>query len=282
MLIFSLTCLSQVSHLKLIYDFESDDFDYPVKGMVGTNDSLYIICDTPDGHGKFFRIDEHGNGYKVIWEFDNVNFAPNSLLANDPVIYGTTRFSSAGCGTLFEYSLKDYSYKFIKDFNPDEAWDNQIRYITDRVLWFNSYASQIDEGSIFSIKKDGTGFKKIYNDTDLKKGQNPADFCFYKDNIYIACYNGGGNLYPDGTGAYGTGGCFIRVKSDGTGYENLIKGGDDIGTQPQSIIIMENKLFGLFAYSGSNPRVGGQFLNGPTKIPRLKKTLPGIIKYKQL
>ena len=266
MLIFSLTCLSQVSHLKLIYDFEGDDFDYPVKGMVGTNDSLYIICDTPDGHGKFFRIDEHGNGYKVIWEFDNVNFAPNSLLANDPVIYGTTRFSSAGCGTLFEYSLKDYSFKFVKDFNSNDVQEIQVKYITDSVLWLDSQFSFIDNGSIFSINKDGTGFKKIFNDTDFKKGQNPVDFCFYKDSIYIACYNGGGNLYPDGTGGFGSGGCFIRVKSDGTGYENLIKGGDDKGTQPQSIVIRENKLFGLFAYSGSNTRVGGQFfrsnLNG--------------------
>lgn len=259
MIIFSLTCLSQVSHLKLIYDFEGKDFDYPVKGMVGTNDSLYIICDTPDGHGKFFRIDEQGNGYKVIWEFDNVNFAPNSLLTDDTVIYGTTNFSSAGCGSLFEYSLKDYSFKFIRAFDSDEACGIQLRYITDSVLLFNSYISHLDEGSIFSIKKDGTGFKKIYNDTDIKKGQNPVDFCFYNDNIYIACYNGGGNLYPDGTGAFGSAGCFIRVRSDGSRYEMLVNGGNDKGTQPQSIVIRENKLFGLFAYSGSNVRVGGQF-----------------------
>jgi hypothetical protein len=266
LIIFSLTCLSQVSHVSLIYDFEGDDFDYPVTGMAGANDSLYIICNTPDGHGKFFKIDEHGNGYKVIWEFDNVNFEPNSLLADDNVIYGTTRFSLAGGGTLFAYSLNDYSFKFIKDFNPTDVQEIHIKFIADDVLWLYSNVSLTDLGSIFSIKTDGTGFKKVFNDTDFTKGQNPVDFCFYNDNIYIACYNGGGNLYPDGTGAFGSGGCFIRVSSDGSGYENLVKGGDDKGTQPQSIIIRENKLFGLFANSGSNQKVGGQFfrsnLNG--------------------
>lgn len=56
--------------------------------MVGTNDSLYIITNTPDGQGMLFRIDENGESYEVIWEFDTINFAPNSILANDTVIYG--------------------------------------------------------------------------------------------------------------------------------------------------------------------------------------------------
>jgi len=266
MLIFSLACLSQVSHLTLIHDFEGNDFDYAVKGMVGTNDSLYIICHTPDGHGKFFRIDENGNGYNVIWEFDNVDYDPFSLLGNDTVIYGTTRGSSNGGGTVFKYSLKDYSFEFIKNFTPYEVQEIQVKYITDSVLWLTSQYSVNDNGSIFTIKKDGSDFKKIFNDTDSGKGQNPVDFVFYNDSIYIAFYNGGGIPYPDGVGSYVHSGCFGRIKSDGTGYEILVKGGDDKGTQPQSIIIRENKLYGLFAYSGSNYRLGGQFfrsnLNG--------------------
>lgn len=262
----SLISFSQDSHLSLIYDFEGDDFDYAVKGIVGTNDSLYVISNTPNGQGKFFRINEDGDGYETIWEFDNTNNAPYSLIANDTVIYGTTRFSSKGGGTLFKYSLKSYAFEFVKDFNPLDAQEIQVKHITDSVLWFSSQQSFVDNGSIFSVKNDGTQLKKIYNDTNIDKGQNPVDFVFHNDSIYIACYNGGGIPYTDSSGSSSYSGSIIRIKSDGTGYEKIIQGGDHVGTQPQSLIIREDKLIGLFAYSGSNSKVGGQFfrseLNG--------------------
>ena len=264
--ILALTSIAQESHLSRIYDFNGKDFDFSVKGMVGMNDSLYVLSNTPNQKGKFFRIDENGDGYKMIWEFDDLNYQPYSLVANDSVIYGTTRFSPSGGGSIFEYSLKDYSFKFIKDFSADDVQDIQVKYITDSVLWLLSQSSFNDYGSIFSIKKDGADFKKIYNNTNQVKGQNPVDFVFHNDSIYIAFYNGGGKTYVDASGTSNSSGCFVRIKTDGTGYEKIIDGGDDKGTQPQSLIIQENKLIGLFGYSGSNSNYGGQFfrsnLNG--------------------
>ena len=248
---------NQESHLSLIYDFEGEDFENSVKAMVGVNDSLYVICKTPNERGIMFRIDGEGNGYKVIWEFDDVNWAPQSLVANDTVIYGTTRFSSTGGGALFKYSLKDYTFEFLVDFDPFEVKKTYVKYITDSVLWMSSVESYNDFGSIFSIQKDGSDMKKVYNDTSEEKGQNPIDFVFYNDSIYIACYNGGG--IPHESEGNVSSGSFIRIKSDGTGYENIIQGGDHVGTQPQSLIIREDKIIGLFEYSGSRSDVGGQF-----------------------
>src|SRR5688572_26169753 len=101
---------AQRSHLSLIHDFDGNDFDYSVIGMVGTNDSLYVISFTPNRHGMFFRIDENGEGYKVIWEFDDARFEPTSIVGNEHEIYITTRLGSNG-GSLFKYSLDDYSFK---------------------------------------------------------------------------------------------------------------------------------------------------------------------------
>ena len=257
--IFSLTCLSQDSHLTLIYDFEGLNFDYTVKGMVGINDSLYIVSNTPNNQGMFFRIDENGDGFKVIWEFDDVNYDPFSLVGNDTVIYGTTRFSNNKGGTLFKYCLQSYSFEIIKDFDWNEVMEVQIKYITDSVLWLSSQWSIVDEGSIFTVEKDGTQLNKIYNDTNLEKGQHPKDFVFHNDSIYIAFFSGGGIPYPDGVGSFVASGSFARIKYDGTGFETLVKGQDGIGTNPSSLIIRENKIIGLFAYSGSNYEVGGQF-----------------------
>lgn len=249
---------AQVSHLSLVYDFDGDNFDYAVRGMVGANDSLYILSSTPDFHGVFFRIDEHGGGHEVIWEFDDVNYLANSIAGNDTAIYITTRLSANRGGALFKYSLKDYTFKLVRDFYPEEAQEISIKYVTDSVLWFSSLWSNNDEGSIFTTDLDGTGFKKIYHDTNTEKGLMPADFFFHDNKIYIAFY-GGGTTYPDGAGTFTYSGNFIRINADGTGYENIVPGGLDVGTQPQSLIVREDKMFGLFAYTGNRPFLGAQF-----------------------
>ena len=41
--ILALTSIAQESHLSRIYDFNGKDFDFSVKGMVGMNDSLYVL-----------------------------------------------------------------------------------------------------------------------------------------------------------------------------------------------------------------------------------------------
>lgn len=251
--------LAQRSHLTRIFDFNGADFDYAVKGIVGANDSLYILSNTPDGRGVFFRIDGDGNGYSVIWKFDEVNYEPYSLLSDGNTIYGTTRFSANGGGALFKYSFADHSFEFIRDFNSADVVDVQVKQITGDKLWLCSQSSPVDNGSICTIKKDGTDFRKIYNDTNMEKGQDPADFVLHGDDIYIACY-GGGELIPDGTGTFESSGCFIRIKANGTGYEKLVNGGEaGKGTQPQSLVIRGDKLIGLFANSGHQTPLGARF-----------------------
>lgn len=257
--VFNFFGLAQRSHLTRIFDFNGADFDYAVKGIVGANDSLYILSGTPDGRGIFFRIDGDGNGYSLIWKFDEVNYGPYSLLSDGNTIYGTTRFSANGCGTLFKYSFADHSFVFIRDFSFFEAAEIRVIQITGDKLWLCSQGSPVDYGSICTIKNDGTDFRKIYNDTNMEKGQYPVDFVLHGEDIYIACY-GGGELVPDGTGTFESAGCFIRIKADGTGYKKIVSGGEKgKGTQPQSLVIRGDKLIGLFANSGHQTPLGARF-----------------------
>ncbi|WP_303922891.1 T9SS type A sorting domain-containing protein [Draconibacterium sediminis] len=252
---------TQTSHFSLIYDFEGTDFDYGVKAMVAANDSLYIISNTPDSRGKLFRIDGNGNGDTLIWLFDEVHKFPSSLVKYGNNLFGTTRFSVNHGGSIFRYSLEDHSFEYIKDFFTNEAQEVLIKYIKNDTIWLTSQWSTVDKGSICTINTDGTDFKKIYSDTDLEKGQNPIDFVVHEDKIYIACYNGGGIPHAVGDGTYESSGCFIRINSDGTGYEKLVIGGDEHqGTQPYSLVINQNKITGLFAHTrGETKMMGGQF-----------------------
>jgi hypothetical protein len=245
-LCFSYSIQAQKSHLSVIHDFDGKNFDYSVVGMVGMNDSLYVISFTPNRHGMFFRIDGNGDGYKVIWEFDDVNYEPNSIVGNDKAIYITTRFSGNYGGALFKYSLEDYSFTLLRDFSSAEIQEVNVKYVTDSVLWYTSLWSPEDAGSVFSTNLDGSEIKKIYSATNAEETSMPSNFFFHENKVYIALW-GGGNL--DGNSAFC--GSFIRINTDGSGYEKIIPGSEEIGTQPQSLIIRDNKLIGLFAYSGS-------------------------------
>ena len=156
-------------------------------------------------------------------------------------------------GSIFQYSLQDYSFEFIKDFAPEEAQGVRVKYVTDSVLWLSSQQSFVDKGSIAVIDKDGLNFSKVYNDTNFINGQNPIDFIFHNDSIYIACYNGGGIPYEDGSGSTSSSGSIIRVDAEGNGREIIIKGQDLIGTQPSSLFISNGVLFGVFDGAGTDP-----------------------------
>lgn len=241
----------QVSHLSVIYDFEGEDFNHSVKAMVGVNDSLYVIGLTPDQKGVFFRIDANGNGYKEIWKFDAINYDPWSLAGNDSVIYGTTYSTPS----LFKYSLRTHMFELVKHFDFHDVNEIQIKYITDSVLWFTSFSSTVDKGSIFTTNPDGSNLQKIYSFNSPDELHGPVDFTFHENRIYIACY-GGGNLFSSfDTNVYSGG--FARINIDGTGYENIIAGSNEIGTMAQSVVIHGDKLFGLFAESG-NMGLGGR------------------------
>jgi hypothetical protein len=251
----SLSILAQTSHLSLVYDVEGADFDYPIRGMVGANDSLYVLCNTPDWRGKFYRIDGNGDGYKEIATFDGDDYGVSSIAGNDTVIYITTYNTPA----LYKYSLKDYSFKLVKKFDWSEVSAIQIKYITDSVLWFSSDDTMEDYGSIFSTNYEGTNLKKLHSFTNPDLPRNPADFFFFGNKVYISCWGGGSavpNPWDPGTSTYAGG--IIRMNLDGTGYEDIISGGIENGTNPTSLVVRGDKLYGVFAYS-STQHLGGQF-----------------------
>ena len=243
--------ISKQGHLSLIYDIVGDDMEYEVAGMAATKDSIYVISNTPDLRGKFYRIDQDGKGYKEIWKFDKLNYEPISLIGNDSVIYGSTRYGNGkNGGSIFRYSIKDHKFKIVKILSPSDVQSVILKNLTNSVIWFSSYNPGSDFGSISSIKPDGSDFKKVYSDFDLNKGCYPEDFAINNDSIYIACrdkiYN-----YNNQEKTYG---CFSRVSLDGKGYKIIIDGSPERGSGPESIVIRENKIYGTFSDRPSFPR----------------------------
>ena len=245
-------CFSQQEkHVSVIYDFNSKDFDNSVVSFVSSKDSLFGIFKTPNYKDEFFRMDENGKGYTTIWKFDSINREPNSLIIKDSLIFGTTRFSPNNGGNLFQYSLKSGEFKYIKDFDGTEVQDTKIEKVTDSVLWLSSKSTVNDLGSIFTVNRETGILKKVVTFKDTIHGFEPADVEFYNDSIiYISMY-AGGNTFPDGTGTYTYSGCINKVNINGENFQTIIYGNESIGTSPYSVIIKDNKLYGMFSYTGN-------------------------------
>ena len=155
--------------------------------------------------------------------------------------------------------MKNYQFQFLKYFD-NKLSEIEVKFVQDSLLWCISNGSELDsyDATIFTMKLDGQNLTKIYNNFDPVKGFMISDIYPYNDSLYVSCY-GGGSLYPDGPGSYTYSGLFHRIHKDGSGYQKLIDGGLDKGTNPQSIIVRNNQIYGQFAYSGNISGRGGQF-----------------------
>lgn len=251
----SFVCFSAFSQqISALYDHEGADFEFRAKSMVTTSDSIYAVASEGGANnlGYFFRTDENGT-LEIIHSFDSDASDPLSIAGNEAVIYGTTRSSSSGSGKLFKYSLDTYEFEFLHEFSNTEGQDIRLKYVTDTLIWGYANESSEDFGSVFTIGLDGTGFTKIYNNTNATLGQNPADISIADGYIFIACYNGGGIPYDDGSGSTSLSGSIIRVDIDGSNYLNIVEGSDTNGTQPESLTIINNELYYLFGGKGLSP-----------------------------
>ena len=257
----SLNLYSQDKHLTTIYDFKGQDFDTTVVGMVGFGDSLYVATNsTLKKSSKIVRMDRNGEAVVEIASFDSINYEIRSFILHDSTIYGTTKIGvNGGYGSLFSYSLKNYQFQILKYFD-NKLSEIEVKFVQDSLLWCISNGSELDsyDATIFTMKLDGQNLTKIYNNFDPVKGFMISDIYPYNDSLYVSCY-GGGSLYPDGPGSYTYSGLIHRIHKDGTGYQKLIDGGLDKGTNPQSIIVRNNQIYGQFAYSGNISGRGGQF-----------------------
>ena len=249
---------AQENHVQMIYDIEGNDMEKPINYIVGAKDSLFIIANTPNNHGIFYRIDENGKGYKTIWEFDSINAQPFSLIISDSSIFGTTRFSKENGGSIFEYSLKNNTFKIIKEFSYLDVQDIKLKYINDTAFWLTSNQSANDFGSVFYVNKKSGEFNKILSIKDKSQGSHPEDMLMTNDTIYLAL-GGGGKLFPNGDNTYTESGAICRLKTDGSDLKTLILGNDTIGSHPYSIVLKDKKLYGMFSYLGTKSE--GQFFS---------------------
>jgi uncharacterized repeat protein (TIGR03803 family) len=197
--------------------------------------------------GAVFRISRDGSGYRVVHSFgagvDGRSPYGALFQASDGAIYGTTVAGGpARLGTVFRLSQDALGYRVLYNFTNvlDDATQPYGGVIegTDGALYGTAtYGGTANQGAVFKLNKDGTGYRVLYRFAGGTDGRNPyvtmargTDGALYGTTTYGGTADFGTvfRLNPDGS-AYRILHQFTGTAKDNDGnypFAGLIEGGD--------------------------------------------------------
>jgi uncharacterized repeat protein (TIGR03803 family) len=234
---------------------------YPMNSVIEASDGrLYgRTCSggTNDAN-SIFRLNKDGSAYRLLHSFTgNLQFQGDSfsglIEGSDGLIYGTTYFEGAtGEGSVFRISKDGSGFQSLHDF-ADSATDGGfpfgcVQEGSDGVLYgTTSEGGPDDEGTLYRINRDGSGYKVIrYFTSANAEGYLP---------VAPPVEGPGGLLY--GSTYYGgvdEGGTLYSVRKDGSGFKFLREFlWDNVdGTCPNAALLRgsDGALYGTTFYGG--------------------------------
>lgn len=229
---------------------------HPLASLISDGNFLYGMTSVGgvNNRGTIFKIKPDGSSFLKLFDFDSINGSNpyGSLFYDGTFLYGMTYY---GCiynyGTLFKIKPDGTNFSRILDFLGTTGSANGSHplgtLISDSTSLYGmtSQGGLYDQGTIFKIKFDGTGYIKLLDLDGTTSGQEPK-----------------GSLVCDSTFLYGTTsrggttgkGTIFKIKFDGTGYTKLY----DFASTTSSIyprgtlIFNDNFLFGMTDVGGSS------------------------------
>ncbi len=200
--------------------------------------------------GTIYKISTQMPGYTKILDFaayTGAGFPIGALCADSTFLYGATYGGGTNnIGTIFKIRHDGTGYTTLVNFEGAANGSYPYGYliIVDSFLYGMTYTGGIsDGGTIFKVKKDGTGFAKLLNFTGASNGKNPIGGLVYNGTfLYGMTYYGGAT--DDGT--------LFKILPDGTGFAKLVDfGGMVDGRNPEGSLIMDSTfLYGITNYGG--------------------------------
>ncbi|MEO6168682.1 MAG: choice-of-anchor tandem repeat GloVer-containing protein, partial [Chitinophagales bacterium] len=246
------------------------DFDETVTGSIGESslisDGTYLYGTArkggTSGDGTVFKIKPDGTGFTKIHDFagEELGRDPHGSLYDDGIfLYGMTGQGGAdGVGTIYKLQKDGSDFSIVFNF---EFWDFALTgnspygsLITDGTYLYGMTVGGgvVNQGVVFKIKPDGTGFLKLLDFTDDPNGSWGYGSLVY-DGTYLYGMTNNGGEYNRGT--------IFKVKTDGTNYEKLLDLDNSNGAQPLgSLILVGTTLYGMTELGGEdNDAQGNMF-----------------------
>jgi len=272
-----------------LHPLTASDGAQPYAALILAGDTLYGTTSGignygTNGNGTVFAIKTNGTGYRTIYSFTALdpNYYTNrdgksprgSLVLLDNRLYGTASAGGAlGKGTVFAVNTDGTGFTNLHSFkgpsgsaaNNDGGGPNARLVLAGNALYgTTAFGSGFDNGTVFKINTDGTGYTNLHNFAPLSyngvidvftnaDGANPfAGLILSGDILYGTANNGG-------TAGSGT---VFALNTNGTGFTTLHSFApvshfapfvNSDGSQPYaSLILSSGTLYGTAAYGGAS------------------------------
>ena len=157
----------------------------PFAGLVIAGNSLYGTAvgggDT-NGDGTVFFLNSDGTDFKTLYAFTNGSDGAGpvaALILSGNTLYGTaSKGGSSGYGTVFGLNTNGTGFKTLYAFTngSDGAYPDAALILSGTTLYGTAYrgGGTNDDGTVFSLNTNGTGFQILYGFTGGSNGANPT------------------------------------------------------------------------------------------------------------
>lgn len=225
---------------------------YPYGSLISDGTFLYGMTKS-GGWGTIFKIKPDGTAYSMIFYFpstSNGGYPYGSLFYDGTFLYAMTSIGGInGKGVIFKIMPDGSGYVKLLDFAG--ATNGSTPYgslISDGIFLYGMTQTGgiNNNGVLFKIKTDGTGYAKLLDFSGTANGSTPYG-TLISDGIFLygMTYQGGSN----------NNGVIFKIMLDGTGYSNLFNfGGGTNGKHPYGALIFNGAfLYGMASDGGSQP-----------------------------
>lgn len=209
----------------LLHSFANDGTDgfYPRGTLLLKGKTLYgmTVHGGASGMGTIFKIDTNGTGYVILHSFAggtaDGSLPYGDLVAKGPNLYGMTNTGGPNnTGTIFKIGKNGAGYAVLHSFaagTGDGANPTGSLIFKGSNMYGMTYSGgTADQGTIFTMNANGSGFALVHSFTDAMDGEHPRGSVLIKSSvIYGVTYRGGVH----------TRGVIFRLKTNGTGYTVL-------------------------------------------------------------
>ncbi len=232
---------------------------FPFGSLVSDGTFLYGMTEGggTNNLGVIFKIKSDGTGFVKLLDFAgtaNGSEPYGSLFFDGTFLYGmTTSGGTNNVGTIFKIMPDGTGYTKLLDMaaTANGSYPNGS-LISDGTFLYGmaSEGGTSNEGTVFKINKNGTGFIKLLNFTGAANGSNPFGSLLYDGTfLYGMTYSGG--TINDGT--------IFKIKTDGTGYVRMFNFNLSIGDRPFGDLISDGTFLYGMTYSGGSGGTGNIF-----------------------
>lgn len=241
--------LSASAGLMVLHEFEESNGPDDDAQLVFDGTRFYGVVEGggADDFGVVYAINPDGSGYTVLHDFsgDDGESPDGRLTLDGSTLYGTAKEGGDNDnGTIFSLNTDGSGFTTLHDFDDGVSeGDSPLGALTidgGEIFGMTEDGGANDDGVIYTLSTDGTGFTVVRDFDDTVDGSFPKGGLTIDGTTLFGMTNSGVDGSGDGT--------IFSLETDGTGFATLhqFTGGSDDGEDPRgSLLLNDSVLYGM-------------------------------------